>query len=87
MLQPYILVESVQTEKAYSWENHLTIGGGTRLALNRKEHQTRLTRLIVYLEYTNNILYYDDQPKSGEPDYDIRLGISFAIGDWWRSGT
>jgi hypothetical protein len=90
-LTPYVLLESSLTDNdEYYWENKLLAGFGVRLAPRiPKETKTGernwLTRLVVYAEYLEVADYYHVEAPSGVPDHDFRVGISLAIGEWYRT--
>ncbi len=89
-LTPYVVLESSLTDnEEYYWENKLLTGVGVRLAPevpkeNKHGGNNWLTRLVVYAEYLEVADYYRTEAPSGVPDYDFRVGISLAIGDWYR---
>jgi hypothetical protein len=85
---PYLALESSLTaNKTYYWENRLLWGGGLRLTPDLYVLPDRLkclNRLVIYAEYLNVATYYHQSAPSSIPDYDIRVGINFSIGDWWH---
>ncbi len=87
-LTPYLALESSLTEnRSYYWENRLWLGGGIRFAprlYERKDESNWLTRFVVYAEYLGAAAYYRDSAPSSVPDYDVRVGISLSIGEWYR---
>ncbi|MBN2317121.1 MAG: hypothetical protein JXM79_24560 [Sedimentisphaerales bacterium] len=85
---PYLTLESSLTEnRSYYWENRLWLGGGIRFAprLYERENESNwLTRFVVYAEYLGVASYYRDSAPSSVPDYDLRIGVSLSIGEWYR---
>lgn len=85
---PYLAVESSLTDNVtYYWENKLLGGGGVRFAPALKGMvfgTTRLSRFVVYGEYMQVVHYYRQSAPPSIPNYDIRVGISFNIGEWYR---
>lgn len=85
---PYIAVESSVTDNVtYYWENKLLAGGGIRYAPALKGivfGTRRLSRFAVYGEYVQVAHYYRQSAPPSIPNYDIRVGISFNIGAWYR---
>ncbi len=87
-LTPYLVAESSFTDnKAYYWENKLLVGGGLRVApsLGKLPEEVRwLNRFVIYAEYVYVAAYYHISAPSSIPDHDIRVGVSFSIGEWFR---
>jgi hypothetical protein len=89
-LTPYVVLESSLTDNAeYYWENKLLTGFGVGLAPGipketRHGENNWLTQLVVYAEYLKVADYYRTEAPSVVPDYDFRVGISLAVGDWYR---
>ena len=87
-LSPYVLVESSLTDnRAFYWENRLLAGAGMRFAplIDRyKDNSNWLTRLVAFAEYLHVAAYYRESAPSSVPDYDVRVGISLSIGEWYR---
>jgi hypothetical protein len=80
---PYFALESSLTDnKTYYWENKLVTGGGMRFA--PKVAGKWLNRFAVYGEYVNVAVYYRQSPPSSIPNHDVRAGITFSFGDWYR---
>lgn len=87
MITPYLLGESSLTENRYAFENRLLVGGGLRLDPDLRflpKDMKWLTRFVVYAEYVNVAAHYKDDAPEGEPDHDIRIGITFSIGDFYK---
>jgi hypothetical protein len=86
---PYIALESSRTKNnQYYWENRLLLGGGVRvspslgkLASNNKGW---LNRFVVYGEYLNTAAYYTLRAPSSIPRFDVRIGVSASVGDWYK---
>jgi hypothetical protein len=72
----------------FYWENRLLAGGGLRFApsLSRLETTKKgwLTRFVVYGEYLNTVTYYGPTAPSSFPRFDVRVGVSANIGDWYK---
>jgi len=88
MFTPYLALESaVNKNQAYYWDNRLMIGGGIRFTptLDFIPHNSKqwLNRFIIYAEYDYIAAYYRDHPPSSVPNYDVRVGINFSLGDWF----
>jgi hypothetical protein len=85
---PYLVVESSLTDnRAYFWENKLVGGGGLRFAppLKRSAPGGKwLNRFAVYGEYVHVAAYYRQQAPSSIPNHDVRAGITFSFGEWYR---
>jgi hypothetical protein len=85
---PYLAVESSLTDnKTFYWENKLVTGGGLRFApaLKRSAADVSwLNRFAVYGEYVHVAAYYRDEAPSSIPDQDVRVGITFSLGQWYR---
>lgn len=88
LFTPYALLESSLTDNdAYYWENRLLAGFGIRVAPWLRQKPGRfnwLTRFVVYAEYLEVVDYYRTEAPSSVPDHDFRVGISLAIGEWYR---
>ena len=71
----------------FYWENGLQIGGGLRIApsLARLEYHDKawLSRFVIYGEYLNNAAYYGPTAPSSVPRFDVRVGVSATVGDWY----
>ncbi len=72
----------------FYWENRLLVGGGFRFApslngLNSK-NRTWLTRFVIYGEYMNTVAYYGPTAPPSVPRFDVRIGVSASIGDWYK---
>ncbi len=72
----------------FFWENGLLVGGGLRFApslgkLNDK-NKGWLTRFVIYGEYLNTATYYGPTPPSSFPRFDVRVGVSANIGNWYK---
>jgi hypothetical protein len=87
-LSPYIAVESSLTDNAqYYWENRLGVGGGIRFSppLGWLPREKRwVSRFVVYAEYVFAAAYYRAAAPPSVPDYDVRVGASFSLGEWYR---
>jgi hypothetical protein len=85
---PYAAVESSLTgNDSYYWENRLLVGGGLRLApslLFLPKEWEWLNRFVIYAEYLHTAAYYRQSAPSSVPDYDVRAGVSFSIGEWYH---
>lgn len=72
----------------FYWENRLLVGGGVRFApsLMKLEYHNRpwLSRLVVYGEYLNTAAYYGPAAPSWVPRWDVRVGVSASIGQWYK---
>lgn len=72
----------------FYWEDRLLVGGGLRFAPSLRKmqynHQAWLNRFVVYGEYLNTATYYGPVAPSSVPRYDVRIGVSASIGDWYR---
>lgn len=87
-LTPYVALESSVTDnQAYYWENRLLAGGGIRFApsLIGPIHDVgRLNRLAIYAEYLRVASYYRQSAPSSVPSHEVRVGITFSTGVWYR---
>ena len=86
MVSPYVALESsVNKNSTYYWENRLLIGGGLRLTppLEEMGMPKWFNRLVVYAEYDHVVAYYQDTAYSIVPNYDVRVGVNFSLGDWY----
>jgi hypothetical protein len=85
---PYLAVENSLTDnKTYYWENKLLAGGGVRFAPALKGFifgSRRLSRCAIYGEYMQVAHYFRQSTPPPVPNYDVRAGISFNIGEWYR---
>jgi hypothetical protein len=68
----------------FFWENGLLLGGGMRVAPSLSKSNRVLTRLVFYGEYVNTATYYGPVAPSSFPRYDILVGISANIGNWYK---
>jgi hypothetical protein len=72
----------------FYWENHLLVGGGIRFApsLKNLEYRNRawLNRFVVYGEYLNTAAYYGPTAPSSVPRFDVLIGVSASIGQWYK---
>jgi hypothetical protein len=73
---------SLTDNKTYYWENKLVTGGGVRLA--PKLEGKWLNRFAVYGEYVHVAAYYRQSAPSSIPNHDVRAGITFSFGEWYR---
>ena len=85
---PYVALESSLTDqRTYYWENRLLAGGGLRFAppLNRLPRSYGwFNRLAVYAEYLHAAAYYRLPAPPSIPKYDVRIGITASVGQWYR---
>jgi hypothetical protein len=83
---PYAALESSLTDqRTYYWENRLLLGGGVRIAPSLDSASFNwLSRLVVYGEYLHAAAYYRQGAPLSVPDHDVRVGISFSFGEWYR---
>jgi hypothetical protein len=85
---PYAALESSLTDnETYYWENKLVTGGGIRFApaLSRWAGDSGwLSRFAIYSEYVHVAHYYRQSAPAWIPDYDVRVGITFSVGAWYR---
>jgi len=88
VLTPYAAMESSLTDnRTYYWENKLVAGGGLRLApaINKSFRTEKwINRFAVYGEYVHVAAYYRQDAPSTTPDHDLRVGITFSLGQWYR---
>ena len=72
----------------FYWENRLLIGGGVRFAPSLRKlqynHRAWLKRFVIYGEYLNTVTYYGPAAPSFIPRYDVRMGMSASLGDWYK---
>ena len=92
-ITPYLDIESSKTKydkggsaTDYYWENNLIGGGGLRIApaFHSNPDSMGLTRFVIYGEYVNTACYYGPAAPSTVPRYDIRAGINFSVGNWYK---
>ena len=85
---PYVALESSLTDnQPYYWENRLLLGGGIRFAPsfeNLPQGMKWLNRAVIYAEALHTAAYYRQSAPSSVPDYDVRVGLNFSIGQWYR---
>ncbi|MFL6450926.1 MAG: hypothetical protein ACJ746_25090 [Bryobacteraceae bacterium] len=71
----------------FYWENRLLVGGGFRFAPRLPKaslsRQAWLSRLVVYGEYLNTAAYYGPHVPSSVPRFDVSVGLSASVGDWY----
>ena len=87
IVTPYVVAESSHTKNdQYYWENRLLLGSGIRVAppLDKRTTGSFLTRFVVFGEYVNTAKYYGVKAPSSTPRFDIRLGISASLGEWYK---
>jgi len=80
-LMPYFIFDLSASEKSYSYQNRLIIGGGLRLMPFRAyeyEGYEWLYNIKIYGEYLNTVSYFKDDPDAGSPRYDFRAGVAFS---------
>jgi hypothetical protein len=72
----------------FFWENRLLAGGGLRFAPSLGKLDTAkkgwLTRFVIYGEYLRTATYYGPAAPSSFPRFDVRVGVSSSIGDWYK---
>jgi hypothetical protein len=72
----------------FYWENRLLVGGGIRFApsLKKLDYHGRpwLNRFVVFGEYENTEAYYGPTAPLPVPRYDVLLGLSASIGQWYK---
>lgn len=73
----------------FYWENRLLVGGGMRFAPSLAgfmiKNRDWLTRLVVYGEYLDTATYYYGlSAPSPIPRFDVRVGVSANIGNWYK---
>lgn len=72
----------------FFWENRLLVGAGLRFApsLAKLNHKNKgwITRFVIYGEYINTAIYYGPAPPSSFPRFDVRVGVSANIGNWYK---
>jgi hypothetical protein len=87
-ITPYVAVESSLTDnRPYYWENKLSVGGGLRFAPsmeNLPRSMGWLNRVVLYAEALHVATYYHQQAPSSVPHYDVRVGLSVSIGQWYH---
>jgi hypothetical protein len=66
----------------FFWENGLLAGGGVRVAPPLSDPV--LTRLVFYGEYQRIATYYGPIAPSSFPRFDILVGVSANIGEWYK---
>lgn len=72
----------------FYWENRLLVGGGLRFApslgkLNKK-NDGLLSRFVIYGEYLATVTYYGPAAPSSIPRFDLLIGVSADVGDWYK---
>ncbi|MGA2902522.1 MAG: hypothetical protein ABSD98_01715 [Candidatus Korobacteraceae bacterium] len=70
----------------FFWENRFLAGGGLRFApsLGEASHKGWLTRFVIYGEYLDTATYYGPTPPSQFPRYDVLVGVSANVGNWYK---
>jgi hypothetical protein len=72
----------------FYWENRLLLGVGIRFAPSllkfQRQNRTWLNRFVVYGEYLNTAAYYGPPAPSSIPRFDVRVGVSASIGQWYK---
>jgi hypothetical protein len=86
---PYLALESSRTKNdQYYWDNRLLLGGGLRFAPSlrafARSDRAWLSRCVVYGEYLNAATYYGAAAPSSIPRFDVRVGVSASMGDWYK---
>lgn len=88
MVTPYLLAESTLTENAaFAFENRLLLGAGVRLDPDLRFLPSELqwlNRFVVFCEYVDVAAHYRGSPEDGQPDHDIRIGVAFSIGEFFK---
>ena len=87
-VSPYAVVEASRTRNdAYWWENRALLGAGIRFDPDLRRLPRAmdwLTRFVVFAEYVHAVGYFGAEPPDTIPDHDLRIGLSFAVGDFFR---
>jgi hypothetical protein len=81
-LHPEIYPENLNPCDFY-WENRLLGGVGVRYAPSLASVRW-LQRFVVYIEYLNTAAYYGPTPPSPAPRFDLKVGVSASIGQWYK---
>lgn len=85
---PYVALESSLTEnKEYYWENRMLAGGGIRFTPSLSvlpQWLKWVNRVVLYAEYMHVGAYYGTSAPSSVPDHDVRVGVSFSVGQWYH---
>lgn len=88
LFTPYLLMENLLAENVdYFWENRLLLGAGIRFTPDLRDWPNELdsiSRFVIFAEYLHVAVYYRDTPTDETPDFDIRMGVSFSVGDFWK---
>lgn len=75
----------------FYWENGVWAGGGLRYAPSIPQdpanapsgHQPWLRRFVIYAEYLRAGAYYGPTAPPSVPRFDILVGVSASIGNWY----
>jgi hypothetical protein len=67
----------------FYWENRLLGGGGVRYAPSLASLRW-LQRFVIYAEYESTAAYYGPTAPWQVPRFDLRVGVSASIGQWYR---
>jgi hypothetical protein len=81
------LESSLTDHKQYYWENRLLVGGGLRFAPSLASltgGSNWLNRFAIYGEYLPVATYYREPAPLSIPGHEVRAGITFSIGQWYR---
>ena len=72
----------------FFWENGFVAGGGLRFAPSLSKLDTKnkgwLSRFVIYGEYLDTATYYGPTPPSQFPRYDVVVGVSANVGNWYK---
>ena len=96
-ISPYIAIQTSHTKYDYRgacflgadqcdfyWENRLLVGGGLRFAPPLSANRRWLNRFVIYGEYFTTARYYGPSAPSYVPRFDVLIGISASLGQWYR---
>jgi hypothetical protein len=87
-LTPYVVLEtSLTPNHNYFWENVLLTGAGLRWTpalTGRSVQHMKLRRFAIYAEYLRASAYYRASPPVSFPRNEVRIGLTFSVGDWYR---
>lgn len=85
---PYVLADSLlTTNHDYYYENRFQLGAGLRFAPDLRffpRELNWLNRLVVFVEYVDTVSSYRASIPSSTPRHDVRFGIEFSFGDYWK---
>jgi hypothetical protein len=96
-ISPYIAIQTSHTKYDYLgacflgadqcdfyWENGLEVGGGLRFAPRLSVNRRWLNRFVIYGEYLTTARYYGPSAPPWIARYDILVGVSGSIGQWYK---